>query len=54
MKGPILAVVAVMSLSACGSGEKKEDKGGETFEQMVIIEEDPSGIEAMGDRKDIR
>jgi hypothetical protein len=52
MKGPILAAVAVVSLSGCGSGEQKEDKGGETFERMVILEEDPSSVEAVSERKD--
>jgi hypothetical protein len=51
MKRSLLAVVAAASLSGCGSGDT-EEKGGDAFEQMVILEEDPSGPETLGDRKD--
>ena len=51
MKRPMVALIATASLVGCTSEKEKEDKGGETFEKMVILEEDPSSIENPTDRR---
>lgn len=44
MKGALSALFLLVGLAGCGGGKQKneEEKGGETFERMVILEEAPS------------
>jgi hypothetical protein len=55
MKGPLVALIAAVScLLGCTGGKEKEESEAETFDKMVILEEDPSSLETTDHRYDIR
>ena len=54
MKGVSVALIAFSCLLGCTGSQDKEESEGETFDKMVILEEDPSSFNNSDRRVDIR